>query len=226
MKFSKSTLEVVKNFAVINKSLLFQKGKVLRTISKTPILAEAVIDNEVPEDFGIYDLPRFLSVLTLKKDDVQEFTICDGYALIGSGNQKTKYMFAAPNLFDTPGTKKIQPVEYEVKIPITGAELLALQKSLSILQLPQISVQGFEGKVYIMALNSDNPSSDNYTITLDTTTEHTFSLVFAADSWLFMPGDYIIELSSRMIGYFHTADNRLKYWIPCNKKNSSFVVNV
>ena len=65
MKFSDKTISVLKNFSTINQSILFKKGSKLRTISVMKnILAEATITEDLPRDFGIYDLNLFLSACT------------------------------------------------------------------------------------------------------------------------------------------------------------------
>ena len=54
MKLSEKTLNLLKNFSTINQSILFKKGSSLRTISVMKnILAEAVLEDEIPRDYGI-----------------------------------------------------------------------------------------------------------------------------------------------------------------------------
>ena len=67
MKLTEKTLNLLKNFASINQSILFKKGSSLRTMSVMKnILAEADISEEVPQDFAIYDLvPVSYTHLTL-----------------------------------------------------------------------------------------------------------------------------------------------------------------
>ena len=66
MKLSDKTLTLLKNFSSINQSILFKKGNSLRTISVMKnILAEASIDEDIPKDFGIYDLNQFLNGMGL-----------------------------------------------------------------------------------------------------------------------------------------------------------------
>ena len=67
MKLSEKTLTLLKNFSNINQSILFKQGSSLRTISVMKnILAEATIDEDLPTDFGIYDLgPVSYTHLTL-----------------------------------------------------------------------------------------------------------------------------------------------------------------
>ena len=64
MKLSDKTINLLKNFSTINQSILFKQGSRLRTISVMKnILAEATITEELPQDFGIYDLGQFLNCL-------------------------------------------------------------------------------------------------------------------------------------------------------------------
>ena len=54
MKLSDRTINLLKNFASINQSILFKQGNQLRTISVMKnILAEANIDEEIPQEFGV-----------------------------------------------------------------------------------------------------------------------------------------------------------------------------
>ena len=67
MKLSDKTLSLLKNFSTINQSILFKKGTKLRTISVMKnILAEATVSEELPKDFGFYDLGQFLIGLDLQ----------------------------------------------------------------------------------------------------------------------------------------------------------------
>ena len=64
MKLSNETLTVLKNFSSINTGIFFKQGSVLSTVSpQKNILADAQISENIPQDFGIYDLNNFLSVI-------------------------------------------------------------------------------------------------------------------------------------------------------------------
>ena len=74
MKLSDNTLSVLKNFSTINQSILFKTGNRLRTISVIKnILAEATITEELPRDFGIYDLTQFLNGMGLHQSPELDF---------------------------------------------------------------------------------------------------------------------------------------------------------
>ena len=54
MKLSDRTINLLKNYASINQSILFKQGSSLRTISVMKnILAEANIDEDFPQEFGV-----------------------------------------------------------------------------------------------------------------------------------------------------------------------------
>ena len=78
MNLSDSTLNLLKNFSTINQSILFKEGNNLRTISVMKnILAEATINEEIPKDFGIYDLNQFLNGLSLHQKPDLDFENTD-----------------------------------------------------------------------------------------------------------------------------------------------------
>ena len=74
MRLSDKTLTLLKNFSTINQSILFKQGNSLRTISVMKnILAEAKIEEDIPKDFGVYDLNQFLNALSLHQSPELDF---------------------------------------------------------------------------------------------------------------------------------------------------------
>ena len=73
MKLSNDTLSVLKNFGSINQGLLFKQGKTLKTVSSLKnILAEATINEEIPTEFGVYDLNTDRIIDTIEKWEICE----------------------------------------------------------------------------------------------------------------------------------------------------------
>ena len=105
MKLSDKTLSFLKNFSTINQSILFKQGTKLRTISVMKnILAEVTIDEEVPKDFGIYDLSQFLNGLSLHQDPELDFAN-DNHVVIKEGRMRSQYFFADASVIVTPPDK-------------------------------------------------------------------------------------------------------------------------
>ena len=99
MKLNTNTLDTLKNFADINTNILIKPGKELSTISTMRnIFAKAEITEEFTNEFGIYDLNEFLSVVTsLNKP---ELTLEDKFMTIASegSKSKAKYFYSDPSV--------------------------------------------------------------------------------------------------------------------------------
>ena len=107
MRLSDKTLMLLKNFSTINQSILFKQGNSLRTISVMKnILAEATIEEDIPKDFGVYDLNQFLNALSLHQRPELDFKN-DGYTVISEDKARSKYFFADPNVIVSPPEKEI-----------------------------------------------------------------------------------------------------------------------
>ena len=75
MNLSDNTVNILKNFAGINNSILVKQGNQLRTISVAKnILAEAEIPEDFPRAVAIYDLNQFLNGLSLHQDPDLDFS--------------------------------------------------------------------------------------------------------------------------------------------------------
>ncbi len=146
MKLSESTLSLLKNFKDINQSILFKKGSKLRTMSVMKnILAEATISEELPKDFGIYDLSQFLNGLSLHQSPELDFAN-DGHVVIKEGRMRSKYFFADPNVIITPPEKAIELPSEDAVFDLSTDQLDKLLKAAGIYQLPDLAVFGsFQG---------------------------------------------------------------------------------
>ena len=68
-KISNETLEVLKNFSSINSNILVKEGNKLTTISPVKnVMAEAEISETFDQEFGIWDLNKFLGTVSLFED--------------------------------------------------------------------------------------------------------------------------------------------------------------
>ena len=124
MKLSDKTINLLKNFSTINQSILFKHGSKLRTISVMKnILAEATIDEELPKDFGIYDLNQFLNGLALHQTPELDFSQNDNHVIIREGKMRSKYFFADPSVIVSPPDKPIALPTEDVGFVISSQQL-------------------------------------------------------------------------------------------------------
>ena len=212
MKLSEKTLTLLKNFSTINQSILFKKGNSLRTISVMKnILAEAQIDEDLPKDFGIYDLNQFLNGLGLHQSPELDFQD-DSYVLIKEGKMRSKYFFADPNVIVTPPDKEITLPSDEASFELSTSQLDKLPKAAAIYQLPDLSVVGGDGVVKVLVRDKKNDTSNNFSIVVGET-ESTFSFNFKVENIKILPGTYRVDVSQKLLSRFTCQNYALKYYI-------------
>ena len=212
MKLSDSTLSLLKNFSTINTSLLFKKGNRLRTISVMKnILAEATIEEELPQDFGIYDLGQFLNGMGLHQSPELDFTH-DSYMVIKEGRSRSKYFFADPNVIITPPDKPLTLPSEDVTFEVSTEQLEKLLKAAAIYQLPDLSVVGENGVVNIVVRDKKNDTSNDFSIVVGET-DATFSFNFKVENIKILPGTYEVVVSQKLLSRFTSKNHDLTYYI-------------
>ena len=212
MKLSEKTLTLLKNFSNINQSILFKQGSSLRTISVMKnILAEATIDEDLPTDFGIYDLGQFLNGLALHTRPELDFQN-EGYVYIKEGRMRSKYFFADPKVIVTPPEKEITLPSEDVSFTLSTDQLDKLLKAAGIYQLPDLAVVGRNGVVKIQVRDKKNDTSNDFAITVGET-DDAFEFNFKVENIKILPGTYDVVVSKKLLSRFTSQNYNLKYYI-------------
>ena len=212
MKLSDKTLSVLKNFSTINQSILFKQGSKLRTISVMKnILAEATISEELPKDFGIYDLSQFLNGLSLHQSPELDFAN-EGHVVIKEGRMRSKYFFADPNVIITPPEKAIDLPSEDVSFELSTDQLDKLLKAAAIYQLPDLAVVGGEGVVKVLVRDKKNDTSNDFSIVVGETDKE-FSFNFKVENIKILPGTYDVIVSQKLLSRFVSKNHDLTYYI-------------
>lgn len=216
MKFSDRTINVLKNFATINQSVIFKPGKELRTISpQKTIMAIAKIDDEIPSPACIYDMSRFLSTCGLYETPNIEFH--DKFFMISEGNRKTKYVYADQSMVFAPPEKEIKIPSTDVEVDVEWADIQSVIKASGVMQLPEIAFVGEHGTCYLRAIDSSNPSADTFSIELGETNDK-FQLIIKTENLKLLPQKYSVTLSSKGISKFEGDD--VRYFIAIESKST------
>jgi len=215
MQISSETLNILKNYSSICSNLYVKPGNTIRSLAPTQnVMAEAVVEEDFPVEFGIYDLSQFLSTVSLFKDP--DFDFQEKMVVISSRSKKAKitYRYSDPSL--------LVKADKDVKMPNVGVEFdfkaehyNDLMKAASTLQLPNISVQSEDGEIVLRVFDSSNASSSNdYSITLGPNeTGKEFFLVFKTENIKLLPDDYTVRVSKKNVSEFSGATRDIKYWI-------------
>lgn len=209
MKLSANTVNMLKNFASINPSIVIKDGCVISTIapSKT-IIARATITETFPTVVPIYNLNRFLNSLSNHEDPELEFG--EKLVRIHDSNSYSDYHYADASVITVPPDKDIKLPSVDVTFKLTNKTVQKVVKAMGVLGLPEIAVVGNGTRIFLQAVDSKNSSADTFSIEVGET-DKVFKAVFKSENIRIMEGDYSVEISSKMISKFTGVD--VTYWI-------------
>ena len=222
MELSENTLSVLKNFATINSNILIKSGNTLRTISEARnVLARATVTEEFPMDIGIYDLNEFIGVLGLV--DKPNLTFKDEYVLINdaSGRSQIKYFYSSEDILTTP-TKDITMPNADVKFTLDESTLDRLKRAASTLGHSEVSITNNEGSIRLGVIDSKNSTSNGFYVDVDAEYDEAAKFNFIVDigNVKIIPGDYEVNISSKLISQFINKSGDINYWIALEKTST------
>jgi len=220
MKISAETLVILKNFAGINPSLIFNKGTTQQTISVAKnIFASIKTDTNFEFSFPIYDLMEFISALNMFDDP--DISIDGDYLIIADDTGAScKYKLAEPAMIVSPPAGKSPNLSsVDVQFTVPGAVLDKIMKASSSLGLPDIRIRSDNGVIKMGVVDKTTSSSNAFEVPVGTT-ENEFSVYIQASALRLIPGEYAVEVSkggySRWIG----TDNGAEYFIVVEKSST------
>lgn len=221
MKISTDTLNVLRNFSTINSNLVISEGSNISTISESKtILAEANVSEYFPQDIGIYDLSEFLSVVGLMSDP--ELIFEESSMVIQSGNQKIRYFFSEMEILTRP-SKKIAMPDVDVPFTITEENLNQIRKASSVLRHNELLISNETGELTASVVNSKDPTSNSYVLVLDADADFDskFNFYISIPNLKLLPGDYSVNISSKLISQWINNDTDVNYFVAL-EKNSTY----
>lgn len=226
MKLSDDTLTVLKNFSSINHNMVFSPGKSVSTISEARnILTTAGIAEEIPQQFGIYDLTQFLGVLGLVDEPDVKFE--EKFAIVGDtvGRSRVKYFFTDVEMLTSPGETMLNKARgmdnFEVKFTLDQTTLNSLKKAASALGHNSVAITPNNGSISLTVFEPADSTSNSYSIDVPGTYEDDdFNLIISISNLKILPGDYDVSLSSKLMSKFSHKEKDVQYWIALEKTST------
>jgi hypothetical protein len=212
MRLSKETYNILKNFAAINSNILIQPGNLLKTVSAGKnIYVEAKVTEDFDVDVPIWDLNKFLGILSMFNNPDLEFH--DTHVVITNGRSSVTYYYSEPSLLTVPNR--------EIKMPATVArfdidekDLNEILKASSVLQVSDLRMVGADGKFIISVDDSGQSTSNSFEIVIDENyTGKDFEGTVNVSEMKFIPGSYSVELTDTIISKFTHKSLDLSYYI-------------
>ena len=215
LTLSRRTLDILKNFASINSNILVKPGNTIKTVSPIKnVMGKATIEETFDVEFGIWDLNKFLGTISLFDDP--EFEFHEKYAVIRDIKNKSEvvYYYSEPRLLTTVD-KEINMPDSVVNFSLTDRTFNDILRAASVLQVSDISVRSNGEEMEIVALDKNDPTTNNYSVSLGALPDgnHDFSFYFKAENFKMIPGDYDVSITKKVISRFKKTNDDLTYWV-------------
>ena len=206
------TVEILKNFCTINKSIVIKPGNQLSTLSiNKNILAVADVEEAFDSEIAIYDLGMFINGLMLL-DQPKINTDSKSYVTItdAAGRSKTRYFYADPDIITQAPEEEIKLPSMDVSFHLDAETLRQLNKAASIYALPDLCLFGDGEEMNLTVTDKKNENSNNFSVRVGTTTEN-FCYCFRVENLKLLAGAYDVSISSKNVAKFQ--GNGIKYYI-------------
>ena len=222
MELSENTLQILRNFSGINQNLLIKPGSNIKTISEARnVVATADVTESFEKDFGIYDLNEFIGVMGLVDTPTLKFE--DDFVTVfdSSGRSKVKYFYAAEETLTSPA-KDVNMPDGDVKFTLDNDTLNKLKKAASTLGHNEVSIKANDGILSLSIVENQNATSNAFSIDIDGEFKQdaVFNFILSISNLKILPGDYDVEISSKLITQFKHKEMPLTYWIALEKSST------
>ena len=222
MQLSDTTLDILRNYSAINQNLLIEPGNVIKTVNESrTILSTATIAESFPKEIGIYDLNEFIGAMSLVQKPTLDFK--DEYITLSdeSGRASVKYFTAAKETL-TKQQKTLSMPEADVKFKLDNDTFNKLKKAASTLGHKELSITAKDGVLSLSVVENQNATSNAFSIDMDGEFKQdaVFNFILSISNLKILPGDYDVEISSKLITQFKHKGMPLTYWIALEKSST------
>jgi len=221
MMISEATQTLLRNFSNINQSILLTGKNRISTMSvMRNILATADIEEDFPETFGIYDLPRFLGNLSV----YPELNFGQNSVIMADGSKTYKFMAAEPSAIIHPTTMfamedsdnnpedvKASP-EFDINVTLPRSTLTTIQKVAAINSLPDYALMTENKEIFFVALDKKSDTTDIAKEPVGSS-DVEFKMYFKSENLKLIEGDYRVGVSRNAISTFRHQTRPVQYWI-------------
>lgn len=203
------TLDLLKNFATINQSMVFRPGNALSTLSVgRKVLARATIEETIPADFAVYELDRFFRAISIFNDPV--LRVEDKFVVVSDNQGKTlRYIIADADNIVHPSEDAIRELpSVDVEFGINAKMIKSCLKAADVLGQPNIVFEGDGSNVVMSTQNVDKPTNETYGEDVGGFTGgvEPFKIIMKTENLKLLPDDYTVHICYKRIVQFMAKD--------------------
>ncbi len=171
MKLDQTTILALKTFASVKNNIVLQKGSKQYTASAAQDVAIIIeLDQDIPEEIGIYDLSLFLNNVTALDNPEIKFEY--PMMTIADDTVSVSFMACDKTLVKQPSREDIDSIQItdedvEVKFTLSSDILM---KAISLARqndIDALAFVGVNGKLQIQAFSPKNDSSNRLVVKMD-----------------------------------------------------------
>lgn len=214
MILENNTINILKSFSMIAKSIKIDKGNILRIKERrTEILAHATINQSFDREFCIYDLNNFLASLSLFEKPTLVFDESRPNMVKITSEDDTRsieYLFCDEKLIQENIAPHNKPKTGDIlaEFEFNSKRLSNLTKATAIFNLPEIEISGDGQNIYVKAVDGRKTGSTYHDIVGKTTNEFAVS-IGANNIKQLMICDYQVKIGKCV----HFIGNNIDYWV-------------
>ena len=220
---SKSTLDLLKNFASINPSVHVIPNTPMVTVSPMKnIMVQANISETFDTEFAIWDLTKFLGIVSCIENpsfDFEEKSV----TISGSRGQTVKYHYADTKLVkDCRPTREFNMPDVKVNFTLLQDALTEVLRASSVLGLADLCIQPNGDKIQLTALSKEDPTSNTYSVDLECPAYDgpDFRFYLKSENLKLLPGDYNVGVAAGVVAEFSHDTRDLTYYIALDSDSS------
>ena len=226
VKLSKQTIDFLRNFSTINKSILIEPGKFIQTMSVNKnIIAMTDIKEGIPHQMAIYDLPLFLGALSLFKSPTLFFPDDKKVVIYDEDTKgKTTFYYSDPEIIVTPPDFEHDIPGKEIHFDLPQQDLQQLNQAAKVYGVEDLCVYGYDGEYSICVKDKKNETSNVFSLPLKkvvfehpqevTPERRNFCYCFKVENLRLLEGSYHVCISNKNIANFSSlSTTALNYFI-------------
>ena len=234
IQLSKKTIDILRNFSTINKSILIEPGKFIQTMSVNKnIIAQAQINEHIPEQMAIYDLPLFLGALSLFKKpwlffpDKKKVVIYDEET-----KGKTTFYYSDPEIIVTAPEFNPNLPAVELMFDLPQTDITQLLQAAKVYGVEDLCINGYAQEYSICVRDKKNNTSNVFSLPLKKVTfdqtpreeggpdykltpeRQEFCYCFKVENLKLLDATYHVTISNKNIANFNSVSHsELNYFI-------------
>ena len=240
IQLSKKTVDILRNYSNINKSILINPGKFVQTMSVNKnIIAMSTIGESIPEQMAIYDLPLFLGALSLFRKPLLHFPDKKKVVIYDEETKgKTVFYYSDPEIIVTPPEFNPDLPDKELMFQLPQVDYQQLLQAAKVYGVEDLCINGFGFNEYSICVRDNknktsnvfslplknvvfdqgprNTGEGNYTLTPE---RQNFCYCFKVENLKLIDASYHVTISNKNIACFtSTSQSEQNYFIAMEPK--------